>query len=239
MLKRQLRVVAYETAPDWCRVTVEPVPGKQWTVYSVYSPSPPSRTALEWDTPLNSFLQKEPRPRTILAGDFNLHDPQWGPQDNPHQGAWKVGALARRWGLDLLTPEGTPTWHRSKTRNRSAAATTIDLAWATPDASAMHVGPAKYSGSDHVPQLVAVQVGPRPEPTYLGLNWRLRDAKFAAAQAEWLPDPGDLRTPEDIDNYTIALTSELQRIAKAATPERRQGVPRNTWWNPKRGARFC
>ena len=47
------------------------------------------------------------------------------------------------------------------------------------------------------------------------------------------PDPGDLRTPEEIDNYTVALTSELQRIAKAATPERRQGAPRNTWWNPE------
>ena len=108
---------------------------------------------------------------------------------------------------------------------------TIDLAWATDDLRAAYDGYAPYAGSDHLPQVIRV-AGTRSDPQDRPRrSWKTADYDQAKAEAAHLPQPGLLKTPEEIDGYTEMLTKELTRIADLAAPPRRSKGRGKAWWN--------
>ena len=82
-------------------------------------------------------------------GDFNLHHPLWDLFDRETYGAEAFLQLAKDWGLQLITPYGTPTRRFQGQRN-----STLDHAWVSaPNGApiATYEGEGDYKGSDHRP----------------------------------------------------------------------------------------
>ena len=62
-------------------------------------------------------------------------------------------------------------------------------------------------------------------------SWKTADYDQAKAEAAYLPQPGQLETPEEIDSYTETLTKELTRIADLVAPLRHSKGRGKAWWN--------
>ena len=62
-------------------------------------------------------------------------------------------------------------------------------------------------------------------------SWKTADYDQAKAEAAYLPQPGRLEIPEEIDSYTETLTKELTRIADLVAPLRYSKGRGKAWWN--------
>jgi len=96
----------YEATEHWCRVWL-PGYGPQGPgleLWSVYNP-PNNRAQV-----LQALLERPTQAGSIvLAGNFNLHHPQWDYFDRYEQKAETLLQLALQWDLSLRTPRGTIT----------------------------------------------------------------------------------------------------------------------------------
>ena len=224
LVRNGLSVLEYHATPDWCSVDLG-WDAEVTTIYSVYSPSPPSQSLTPWDSPIFTFLESNPSPCSVLAGDFNLHSRAWGNPTREDQGAHFL--LAQKWDLSCLTPKDMITWHRQ------GQGTTIDLIWASADLHASTITPPDLAGSDHFAQAITVTApGARldclPRP-----NWKLAPLDQLELEARHLPMPNMLTTPKDLDQYCNDLITAIQRLIDTLIPKSRGGPPRNLWWNQK------
>ncbi|KAM4067385.1 endonuclease-reverse transcriptase domain-containing protein [Hirsutella rhossiliensis] len=214
---------------DWCSVTFTK---PNTTIFSVYSPI----YAREPDrSPLPGLASSTPRCRAAFVGDFNIHHPLWDIHNRTSDNCDAILDLASRWNLALATPEGEIT----RLAGPGTRDSTIDLAWVSRDLSATYLGRADITGSDHIPQLLQLDIGPPPPRLRLRglpINWRLLDPKRAHAEATTRlrpsiapPAPQSLR---EIDDYADWLVNQLAEIAFCAAPEVRGRADggREEWW---------
>jgi len=168
-------------------------------------------------------------------GDFNLHHPLWDLFDRETYGAEALLQLAEDWGLQLITPYGTPTRRFQGQRN-----STLDHAWVSaPNGApiATYEGEGDYEGSDHRPQIIALNddYTPSQDPQEQRFSWGLMDEKAIENAAKHLSRPGSLATPEAIDEAVDQLIRELTVIAEDTTPKRGRnppkGGPSEKYWN--------
>ena len=123
----------------------------------------------------------------MLAGDFDLHHPQWDYYDRYQQQADTLLQLALQWDLSLRTPRGTIT--REPQGAQRGRPSTIDHFWASVDLPATYYGLGERGRSDHYPQVLELRcLGQRhaqsqPE----GWNWKIVDKKRVEAEAALLP----------------------------------------------------
>lgn len=99
--------------------------GKEWTdlfLHNIYNR--PSSNTLEQ---LRRELSKRPHGEHVILGDMNAHHPRWGGVgSNTDQEAGKLMEIINKWGLEVLTEEGKPTWVRND------QSSVIDLTMTTP-----------------------------------------------------------------------------------------------------------
>ena len=136
----------YEAHRDYCKITLNGI-----DFYSIYSPIPPpirrARLVTLWLSPIHLLAELERPNKAILMGDFNLHHPLWDLFDRETYGA-------EDWGLQLITPYGTPTRRFQGQRN-----STLDHAWVSaPNGAfiAIYEGEGDYKGSNHRPQIITL-----------------------------------------------------------------------------------
>ena len=162
------------------------------TIFSIYSECYMGR-AQPWSSPLEEIAAREPAPRCIMVGDFNLHHPAWDRHGRTSAKADMLLALVRHAGLELCTPWGEMT-HESREDRDS----TIDLAWATADLNAWWEGSRSLEGSDHRAQVVSMGAVPPPASRRAGWSWAQMDREKVMAQATHLTAPRaeDITTDE-------------------------------------------
>jgi hypothetical protein len=191
-------------------------------IINVYSPSPRSRPS-----PLTGYTnpcleaialaRNAPGP-AIIIGDFNLWHTAWAgpawPTADQHSAAEDLLAAAEECQLALLTPPGLKT-----RQGPTGRATTIDLAFATPQAAQAvtryGVDHLADHGSDHRPLELALSWPPPNAPAPRRPLHRLDQdrAQFLAASYPPPPIPQSLRehpTPSLVDRYA----SDIQRYCK-------------------------
>ena len=88
----------------------------------------------------------------MVAGDFNLHHPQWDFYDRYNQKAEILLQLALQWDLSLRTPRGTVT--RAPQGVQRGRPSTIDHIWASIGLPATYYGLEERWKSDHYPQVL-------------------------------------------------------------------------------------
>src|SRR6185437_1352674 len=126
--------------------------------YSIYSLIPPpirrARLAILWLSPIHLLTELERLNKAILMGDFNLYHPFWDLFNRETYEAETLLQLTEDWGLQLITLYGTPTRRFQRQRN-----STLDHAWVSaPNEApiATYEGEGDYEGSDHRPQIIAL-----------------------------------------------------------------------------------
>ena len=127
-------------------------------VYSVYSPC----YTREWYTPIATLARAQRPDRVVVGGDFNLHHPVWSGEDRHSAGAEKLLELAEKWGLELVTTAGEPTWNRHGCRP-----STLDLFWCSSGIRRRYEGAWEWVGSDHSPQAMSVWGAVHPPSSHL------------------------------------------------------------------------
>jgi hypothetical protein len=241
-VSKQYRVEAwdFEVARDYCKVWFSPAnnQGRGLEIWSIYNP--PDTKAVP------SALLTGPRPGqpTILAGDFNLHHPLWDYYGRTDSKADDLLQLALLWELDLRTPFGTIT--REPQGSQRGRPSTIDHFWASVGLETTYQGLAERGKSDHYPQVLEINQGPRQAPLAReGWNWKMRDGGSVKAEAAHLPrssgllDPGPtglrarITTVEGLSRAFDWLVEELTRIATITTPRRKPYSGHQAhWWGP-------
>ncbi|EAQ89439.1 hypothetical protein CHGG_06058 [Chaetomium globosum CBS 148.51] len=228
----------YETSEEHCKVWFPGLGNSGLELWSIYNP-------LEDKTLLQTLLSRPaPAYSVVLAGDFNLHYPQWDRFGRYERKAEALLELALQWDLDLRTPAGTIT--RAPQGAQRGRTSTIDHFWASVGLQTTYYGLEYRGKSDHYPQILEADIGgPLPQQTQPGgWNWKMMDRRRVEAEAALLPekigleDPGpqglraQVREQEGLKEAFNWLVEELQRIAEVATPRKKanrgHGSP---WWS--------
>jgi Endonuclease-reverse transcriptase len=225
-----------EAGKDWCRATFG-TGARAITIWSIYSPNP-GRFG-EWESPLLYLPEHPPAGHHILGGDVNLHHPLWDPHGRTSPRAGILLDVAVRWGLTLLTPEGTIT--RTQRHDRDSC---IDHIWASLDLSVEYLGDPGWSGSDHRAQAArCLQRADAPStPPPLGWNWMLTDHIALEAEAQYITVQSPAESLEELNLQAIQLIHELTRVADRSTPRSKGSCGSSqAWWNKevKEAARDC
>lgn len=228
--KIPLNLWSARTAPDYGTIEIN-LQGETLTVHNYYSPSPPTRRTLYWDSPILGLRQAVAKPGGhLVVGDFNLHHHLWGGDEI---GSIDVGAKLlldpiRENELDLLTERGMITWARQDSE------ATIDLTLCTPALShRITTGQApKDHGSDHKPiETVLFLNGKEPIlPERRNRCWKKVDHRRLADEASNIVPPGELSTSDQIEEYTDYLIRTIQRIIDRTTPFARPSAKAQPWW---------
>ena len=191
----------------------------------------------------------------VLAGDFNLHHPQWDRHGRYQRQAEALLELAIQWDLDLRTPAGTTT--RAPQGTQRGRESTIDHFWVTTGLRTAYYGLEHRGRSDHYPQALEVYIGgpPLQQAQPEGWNWKMMKESRVEAEAALLPatmgleDRGPqglrarIRGREGLEQAFDQLIRELQRVAEVATPQKKANKGRGSpWWSvevqeAQRGAR--
>jgi hypothetical protein len=215
-----------EAGEDWAAVSMDTGEGEPLTVWSIYSPN----YERNWRSPLQELVEKVPRGRNILVGDFNAHHPMWDVHERTSPSAGTLLRLALEWNLDLYTPRGEPTRVLKGQRDG-----TIDHTWATRGSAVQYEGPLDLPGSDHIAQLITIWTGQddrsrkSPPPGY---SWALLDRHRCVAEARYLTQPGPMSSIEQLEEAVETLMRELTNIAQAAAPRRKGNVGSHApWWD--------
>jgi ribonuclease HI len=178
----------------------------------------------------------------LIAGDFNLHHPDWQTGINSTGDEGLLVRWASQHGLTQTLPPDTPTRGRN----------TIDLVWVTPALEGIgvetEVATQLFAGSDHQSLLSTVRIrrqDSRPAARGLFRMSTLDPEAFTSAlQAALLgldplwervrglgPGPGPGSAEELLDRFAAGL-SEAVETALAASTKQAQGLGGGQpWWN--------
>ena len=140
-------------------------------IYNIYNPPPSSLLSRDLQTLRHiETLLGHTNGLHFLAGDFNLHHPQWGSDFQPahHYLASHLIEHTAAAEMKLITPKGLTTWARA------LSSSTIDLAFLsealTESITSCKVNDKLICGSDHMPIQtildipVQAAVSPKPRP---------------------------------------------------------------------------
>ena len=228
----------YEATRDHCRVWFPGLGNSGLELWSIYNP-------LDDRALLQGLLARQaPAYPAVLAGDFNLHHPQWDQYGRYDRKAEALLELAVQWDLDLRTPAGTIT--RAPQGSQQGRTSTIDHFWATIGLPTAYYGLEFRGKSDHYPQVLEVYTSgpPIPLPQPQGWNWKMMKESRVEAEAAYIPlrmglgDPGPqglkarVKETAGLEKAFDQLIEELQRVAEAATPRKKanRGIG-SPWWS--------
>ena len=213
-----------QSGEHWCSATLH---SEKLTIYSIYNPN----GATPASSPLQYVGEHSPDSRVVLAGDFNLHHPLWDHFDRTSTYSGNLLDLAHRLRLSLVTPKGECTRFRRNHRN-----STIDLIWATQGMPVRyHRDKVKLSGSDHLPQLISIELGMQQPDTAPTPQWKMMDRQLVEleARSRFLPQPppGSI---EELDSQVDTVIDQLHLIATIAVPYRKRRFDKQAeWWTPE------
>ena len=111
-----------------------------WSIYN-----PPDSKAI----PRDLLGRPTPAYLTVLAGDFNLHHPQWDQFGRYERKAEALLELALQWDLDLRTPKSTIT--RAPQGSQQGRPSTIDHFWASTGLRTTYYGLEHRGKADYYP----------------------------------------------------------------------------------------
>jgi hypothetical protein len=197
----------------------------------VYSESPPSFTARDWNTPLPDLWNALEMPgEPLILGDFNLHHPLWGGDrvQRAHIGAEPLCDRILSQQLYLLLPPGTIT------REKGNQQSTLDLALCTSRLASEILNCEvieDFTGSDHLPieTTVAIDRSVRIPPAPRRC-WKETDKETTAGKAEQLQPPIGSPTPDYIDSYVDYLVMFIQELIDSTVPTTTPSSRANPWW---------
>ena len=208
---------------NWCSVTFL---RDRLIIYSIYNPN----GATPQSSPLLAIRDPGPGERVVLTGDFDLHHPMWDHFERLSRYSGLLLDLAQRLNLGLVTPKGECTRFSKGQRN-----STIDLAWASQGLPVRYCSQDKpMGGSDHIPQLISVELGDGPTEGETFFRWRQIDKELAGAEARirFLPQSPPT-TASEIDSKVDELITHLQQIANVSVPKRPRSYKQHAeWWTP-------
>jgi len=157
-----------------------------------------------------------------VLGDFNLHHPCWGGENNPrHDGqADTLLLLMDEHQMELLLPPG------SKTFDDRGGVATIDLAFGTPWVQDRLV----FCGvredldhqSDHLPIVTTIMTEVEMVKPPEQWQWQRTDAKILDMEMDkGLPPLTSLDSEEEIDRRVRDLVAAISGAIEASTPKTR------------------
>ncbi|KAJ5111870.1 reverse transcriptase [Penicillium alfredii] len=178
---------------------------------------------------LRQELSRHPHGEHVVLGDMNAHHPRWGGAGtNADPEAIQLIDIINKWGLDLLTEEGRPTW----TRNEQSSV--IDLTLATPRLANRLIQCQRADdiehASDHFPIRTVLDLETSTVTQQKRRNWKATDdAKLfqrieRSLQAEDLSQAG----PQQIEEKCQELMQNIQLAVEDSTPWARP----SEWSNP-------
>ena len=176
----------------------------------------------------------------IIAADFNLHHALWNPVGYTIQDPEGQKLVETMMDTDLrpLLPSGMIT--RSTGPNSPQTPTTIDLVWGNEMAEKIlikchTVEESNDHGSDHYPIEIVLDLHPKkpplPPPTY---NYSETNWDLVKIDLECLFPPPinpNSTTPQELDNYTLALVNAYQNAVAKHTPWKRPSPHCKRWWS--------
>jgi ribonuclease HI len=174
----------------------------------------------------------------LVAGDFNLHHALWNPSGytNQEPQAETLVEVMMEANLRTLLPPGTVTF---PTLNETGG-TAIDLVWGNENAEdivlkCQTVEQTNDHGSDHHPIEIVLDLSPKKLPpiaypyNYNKTNWELVKIELECLLPS-LIDPNNI-TPNDLDNYSLSLSTAYQEAIAQQTPRKRPCPHSKRWWN--------
>ena len=194
---------------------------------------------------LHDILQRHLRidnyDTVLVCGDFNLHHALWnqpGYTEEQPQAQTLVETMMEA-NLRPLLPPGTIT-RTSPHRNPTQSPTAIDLVWGNDNASNIlikchTVQETQDHGSDHHPIEIILDLSPKKLPPRLLLydynktNWDLVKIELECLLPPLL-NPSNA-TPEELDNYALALTAAYREAIDKHNPRKRPCPHCKRWWN--------
>jgi len=192
--------------------------GRKFTIYNVYSRP---KTTCDF-----SFLQTAQYEKTICAGDFNGHSPEWGYTDHNSTGT-KIEELCESSNLSVLQNANSPPTllHRAHlTLSRP------DLTICSSDIeNSCRIEVIDDMGSDHRPIITRISTPPALTHSQR-TRWNFRKANWAEYRKTTEELLSCLEETEDTDVFNEQVTS---CILKAASQHIPQGSRKNfkPFWN--------
>ncbi len=129
--------------PNQCRATLKGV-----IIQLIYSPIP---TNQQWTSPLQALTSKEPIGPQVIVSNLNLYHLLQDREGRTTPKSSTLLRLARRWHLNLHTPQGELTRQRHNKRDL-----TIDYAQALVGLLVHYYRDLGFKGSNHRAQLIEV-----------------------------------------------------------------------------------
>ena len=205
---------------------------QQVTLLNVYNA--PRRTVDSGEGLKHLISQPLPVGPCLVAGDFNLHHPQWRTNATiTSPGAEPFLQWADQQGLHLTLQPNTPTRGNS----------TIDLVWVNNPliCQGTHTEPAPGfpALADHIAISTSIHWHPvnntKPEPPLRMATMQediFHSAIHKEAEALGEPPPAQLDlTPEALDQYTSAIIQAIKNALEASTKRAHAHPSGHRWWN--------
>ena len=192
--------------------------GRKFTIYNVYSPP---KTTCDF-----SFLQAAQYEKTICAGDFNGHSPEWGYPDHNNTGT-RIEELCESSNLSVLQNANSPPTllHRAHlTLSRP------DLTICSSDIeNSCRIEVIDGMGSDHRPIITTISTPPALTHSQR-TRWNFRKANWAEYRKTTEELLSCLEETEDTDLFNEQVTTSILKAASQHIP---QGSRKNfkPFWN--------
>ena len=179
-----------------------------------------------------SALFDNPDSRSLIMGDFNLHNPTWDPfrtfSHNELRLTTPLVDQASHNGFSLVSPVAFHTFHLN---NRSHCPSVLDLAFASspllPLVSDLCV--LDPTGSDHLPLAVFLHIAypktPRSQPAP---NWKKFDIEKTLPYLQAITiDP----SPANPEKWVTSTLNQLQTVLSRSVPLRKASKWSKPWWS--------
>lgn len=224
-----------------CTITFN---NSSFLISNVYN-APRTFSGLEaWDNLMTTLplpLQLLP---TVVVMDSNLHSPAWNPPHNTthDKEADSLIDLMSKWGLQLRSPAGEPTFGLGSSTTRG---TTIDLVWVnkqldeTVQACLVDTEDITNHLSDHQSLITSFSTKPpgleaATQNTPRKKNWhKVEIPTLLTNLMHSLPTVKKLTTQDDIDSFDRSLRQAITTALDKNSPNKAPPGKHKPWWRPE------
>ena len=183
--------------------------GSKYTIYNVYNPP--------WNHLNFNSIPDIIFSKSVIAGDFNGHSPQWGYKDYNHTGK-AIEELCRTTNLSVLQDENSPPTLLFRVNNKTYRP---DLTMVSSDLLHRHsIDVLNGVGSDHRPILTSLH-SKKKKKYRRKTKWNFKKAKWNAYQ-----DKSDQLLKAVIEEDHNSVDSLCDGITKAIIDAANETIPR-------------